>query len=129
MDEQRRARKAWGTVFMSVSADVKANLSGEARDARGGNAVTLWNEIREQHSALSGARTAQLIEVLFGTKIPYNESPPSLLRQNELGTHTDQLPSQRIHYPLILGTCFCFLTSFTRILPINSSRIMVDEAN
>jgi hypothetical protein len=73
-DEHRKARKTWGTVFMSLSADVKANLSGEARDARGGNAVTLWNEIREQHSALSGARTAQLIEVLFGTKIANNES-------------------------------------------------------
>jgi hypothetical protein len=54
---------------MSLSPDVKANLSAEARDARKGKAVTLYNEIKAQHSALSGAQTGQLIEVLFGTKI------------------------------------------------------------
>ena len=46
-NERTKARKTWGTVFMSLSPDVKANLSVEARDAHGGNAVTMWNEIKE----------------------------------------------------------------------------------
>ena len=102
--EQLKFDKAFAIIFQSLSETVQATLPASVRDWTSPSPKALWDEIKRQHSASTGARQAALFQSLARAQIIDGEDPmPTLAAQQS--AHTQLNSSGEIISDKILAFC------------------------
>ena len=72
---KRNYQKAFALIIQSLSPVIQASLSHSARNFLTPNVQLLWEELRTQYSASTGARKAALLQEMWTTPIQESEDP------------------------------------------------------
>jgi hypothetical protein len=71
----RKAAKAFSVVIRSLGDIVTSSLPSQLRDPFNPSPVALWKHLESTYSAQNGARTAALLQEVWGKVIPEGEDP------------------------------------------------------
>ena len=74
-EEVRKADKAFSAVIRSLGDIVTASLPSNLKDPFDPKPVALWKHLEATYSAQNGARTAALLQEVWGKVIPEGENP------------------------------------------------------
>ena len=85
--DQLKFDKAFAIIFQSLSETVQAALPATVKDWTSPSPKSLWEELKRQHSACTGARQAALFQSLARASIIDGEDPmPTLAAQQSAHT-------------------------------------------